>query len=64
MSEKQEKEPTCQLAVPESIMERVRHICKEKYKQKTGKKLKIQDAAVEAFTAWCDDMEKELIKGE
>lgn len=62
MSEEVKKEPTCQLAVPEVVMERVRWICKEKYKEKTGKKLKLQDAAIEAFTAWCDDMELELNK--
>jgi hypothetical protein len=43
-------------------MKRVRWICKDLYKQKTGKKLKIQDAISESLTAWSDDMEKELNK--
>lgn len=62
MSEEVKKEPTCQAAIPEVIMDRVRWICKDKYKEKTGKKLKIQVAISEALTAWCDDMELELNK--
>lgn len=56
------EETTCQVAVPLLIMERVRWI-KQKCKEK-GKKLKIQKMVSEALNAYCDDMEKELEKGE
>lgn len=59
---KEEKTETCQVAVPLLIMERVRWI-KQKCKEK-GRKLKIQDMVSESLDAYCDDMEKELLKSE
>ena len=61
MSEESIKEPkTRQMAIPVDIMDRLNAI--KKRANDKGGKLRLQGMAVEAFTAYCDDMEKELNK--
>jgi hypothetical protein len=62
MTEKTKKEPTRQMAIPESVAIRLENIKKE-CKQRSIKQT-MQGMAIEAFTAYCDDMELELSKSE
>jgi hypothetical protein len=58
MIEEVKKEPTCQVAIKESVMERLRGL-KEVFKTK-HKRVKIQDMTNEALSIYCDHVEKEL----
>jgi len=63
MSEEIKKTPTKQAALPEWLHDRLTTVQKT-VKEKTGKKPKIQEMLIEGMTAYCDDMEKELLKSE
>jgi hypothetical protein len=63
MSEEVKKLPTKQAALPEWLHDRLT-IVQKTVKEKTGKKPKMQEMLIEGMTAYCDYMEKELLKSE